>query len=123
MQSEVPVVVEEEAAGLEEWRACLPTPSGSARKHTTNAQQVASSSRHMPRCSAKVTGLTGSVLLSSMRTFETLRQVVDPVSKPLRFIDPTLHSSGLDVIVVARWAKASMDRMAQNQQRQHRVWL
>ena len=41
-------------AGLGGWRACLPTSSGGARKHTTNSQQVASSSRYMPRCSATI---------------------------------------------------------------------
>ena len=29
-------------------------PQWDARKHTTNAQQVASSSRYMPRCSATI---------------------------------------------------------------------
>ena len=36
--SEVPAVVDDEAAGLEGWRAFLPTPSGSAIKHTTTGE-------------------------------------------------------------------------------------
>ena len=52
--SEVLAAVADKAAGLGRWRACLPTPNGSARKHTTNTQQAASSSRYMPRCSATI---------------------------------------------------------------------
>ena len=52
--SKVLAAVADKAAGLGRWRACLPTPNGSARKHTTNTQQAASSSRYMPRCSATI---------------------------------------------------------------------
>ena len=52
--SEVLAAVADKAAGLGGWRACLSTPNGSARKHTTNTRQVASSSRYMPRCSATI---------------------------------------------------------------------